>query len=512
MQRSSNSTRQVLWYLIALGLFCVGVLAAAFYRGRVAVQINDDVDNVTELRVNALMAYIAEQTPARASPNDQLLTQMRLRIAQLQRRYPEKSAELIHVSKKFYQEANQYQISLETTQDLVNVTRQFSLIIKARAKAEAANGYWMLVYGILGLLLLLIRGFILVQQLHRTENALKRSERRFAMLAEATFEGIILSEDGIVKDANLQFAKLMGYSLPETIGRHLSDFVHPDYAEKVRESVENHCEETYEVVCVRKDHSTFPLEVTSRVLQVGKSHARLTVGRDITQRKQSEQNWQEANRHLAVSNQRWKSLATLDSLTGAYTRRVFQKMMSRAIRRAGHSGLAFSVMMLDLDEFKEYNDSFGHVAGDEVLCHIVTLLHDTLREMDIVARYGGEEFAIILVDTAALEAKAVAERCRQKLAETSWFKSQVTASFGVLTCSIKEGTFVSWGMCKEISEEILVRTDVALYQSKEKGRNCVTVADSYYATKSTFGGESHPNDVKEREAEEDEVSAVAAGF
>src|SRR5690606_2629630 len=114
---------------------------------------------------------------------------------------------------------------------------------------------------------------------------------------------------------------------------------------------QNKQEVTYEVACVRKDKSTFPVEITARTLQFPNREMRLTVARDITQIKQLEMNWQEANKSLAISNERWSTLATLDSLTGAYTRRALHLTLIRELRRSSHSGWSFTVMMLDINDF-----------------------------------------------------------------------------------------------------------------------------------------------------------------
>lgn len=335
----------------------------------------------------------------------------------------------------------------------------------------------MLVYGALGLLLLMVRGFFLVRELHRVESNLRNSEQRFAILAEASLDGIALSVNGIIEDANTQFSKLLGYEPSEVIGHHLTDFAHDKDVERSKEVIDQHQEVTYEVLCVRKDKSTFPVEITARMLEFPNRTMRLTVARDITTRKRLEQEWQEANKNLAISNERWRTLATLDSLTGAYTRRALHLTMIREIRRASHSGMPFSVMILDLDGFKQYNDSHGHVAGDEELRRVVRILRSTLRDVDVVARYGGDEFVVILVDTGALEANAVARRCYKAIETATDFESRRTASFGVLTCFIETGTPVNKEFSMQIVEEILLRADKALYQSKNKVQDHVTVAD-----------------------------------
>lgn len=485
MKQSSRQTRQVFLYLVALGLLSLSMLAVAYSRGKLAVQINQDVDDVGQLRANALMIYIVENEPQHSYPSDTLLVFMSQKMQSLLGQYPLRSNDLVAAWEPFYHEVRLRKVSLATTQKMISAADHFSQGIRIRAQDEAKNSYWMLIYGALGLVLVLARGFILVQKLDQTEKALRSSERRFAMLSEATFEGVVLSENGIVRDVNPQCAQLLGYHMSEIIGRQMTDFVDAQDVTKVRNAIESQQQVTYEAVCLRKDKSTFIAEVSPRMVQFPGGLMRMTIVRDITQRKRLEQGWQLAHQQLSVSNQRWRNLATLDSLTGAYTRRAFQKVMSREIRRAGRSGLPFSVIMLDLDNFKNYNDSFGHLAGDKVLVQLVKLLRGTLRGVDIVARYGGEEFAIILVDTTARVAQAVAEQCRSEIASTPWPARQVTASLGVLTCSITSGTPVTWKFSEELTEQILLRTDRALYQSKRRGRNCVTVAEQLHVGETT---------------------------
>jgi|GEM_PF-4873348 len=513
MNRPLRPTQQVVFHLTILGLFSLGVLALALYRGLQSAQFNQDVNYVGRLRASALLVYIAQNSDADFLKKESTLAQMRQQILTLQDRYPQRSGDLIDAWRVFYQQANHHAVTWKAAQYMANTSDQFSRIISQRADAEARNGYWMLFYGALSFLLLLVRGFILTRELRRAEGALRNSERRFAILSEATFEGIALSERGVIKDANSQFAKLLGYDVAEIIGRNLIDFVHPQHHDRAKESIYKNSEETYELVCVRKDKSTFPAEISPRVLrQPNGRQMRLTVGRDITQRKQMEQSWQETNKNLTLSKERWRTLATLDSLTGAYTRRALHRILSREIRRSGHSGMPFSVMMLDLDNFKTYNDTYGHLAGDEVLRHVVVLLRNTLRNVDIVARYGGDEFIIVLVDTSPREAKAVAHKCLQEIRDVSWFKRGVTASLGVLTCRIESGTTMNWSSCQELTEEILRRIDQALYQSKDGGRDQVTVAPDFCAGKKRSNDEvsNQPLEAAGETQKEDTVDEVLA--
>jgi diguanylate cyclase (GGDEF)-like protein len=120
--------------------------------------------------------------------------------------------------------------------------------------------------------------------------------------------------------------------------------------------------------------------------------------------------------------------------------------------------------MLDLDHFKQYNDSFGHPAGDGVLRWAGSTLRSAVRVHDVVARYGGEEFVVLLPATDVAEAVGVAERLRADLAAQPWPYRKVTASLGVATA----------GICTKDAAALVEQADHALYQSKQAGRNLVT--------------------------------------
>lgn len=478
MKRSSFQTQKVVLYLFALGLFSLCVLAVAAYRGKISAQISDDVGDAGQLRFYAVQIYIKQKEPDSSVTAQSQLNKMGEEIKRLLVRYPGSSDELISAWREFYAKAVAKKLTPQDTQSMADASRQFLSEIRERGEDEAENGYWMLVYGALGLVLLVIRGFILVREVGRAEVELRNSERRFAILAEASLDGIAISENGIIQDVNSQFVRLLGYKPEEVIGHHLTDFAVLEDVERAKEYIHNKQEVTYEVVCVRKDKSTFPVEITARTLQFPNREMRLTVARDITQIKQLEMNWQEANKSLAISNERWRTLATLDSLTGAYTRRALHLTLVREIRRAGHSGLSFSVIMLDINGFKKYNDAYGHVGGDEVLRRVVEILRQALRDVDVIARYGGDEFVIVLVDTGALEANAVARRCYHAIEEETGFKRKMSASMGVITCFVETETSVHKDFCLELVENILERADRALYQSKTKEKEHITIADN----------------------------------
>jgi diguanylate cyclase (GGDEF)-like protein len=137
----------------------------------------------------------------------------------------------------------------------------------------------------------------------------------------------------------------------------------------------------------------------------------------------------------------------------------------------------FSLIMLDVDRFKQFNDSFGHPAGDEVLRRIAHLMEEGARVSDFVARYGGEEFAILLSNTAEDTARVAGERVREAIEKGQWPQRAMTASIGVATMDYSESTGISTHGTIEAEATTLIKlADAALYASKANGRNRVTHA------------------------------------
>jgi diguanylate cyclase (GGDEF)-like protein len=178
---------------------------------------------------------------------------------------------------------------------------------------------------------------------------------------------------------------------------------------------------------------------------------------------------------LQDANRQLEALAANDALTGLANRRVLQESMDRELRRAARSRTEISLVMIDVDYFKRYNDGLGHLAGDECLRQVAMALRSAAaRPADLVARYGGEEFAVLLPETAAAAAAAIAESLRQlvqKLGIThpdSPVAPCVTISAGVM------GLVPAAGMGPA---DLIAAADEALYRAKQNGRNQVLVSD-----------------------------------
>jgi two-component system chemotaxis response regulator CheY len=190
----------------------------------------------------------------------------------------------------------------------------------------------------------------------------------------------------------------------------------------------------------------------------------------------------EAMRDALEARNQWLSeMALCDSLTGLKNRRHFREVLDATFAFAlRQQRMPLSMVMIDVDQFKAYNDTFGHPAGDAILSTLAEILLENTREPDLVARYGGEEFVILLPGTDGPGARFVCERIRTVIERHHWPLRPITASFGA--ASMEPGTLEA--------AQLINEADQALYQSKRRGRNRVTHFQELVATslESPLGG------------------------
>ena len=175
---------------------------------------------------------------------------------------------------------------------------------------------------------------------------------------------------------------------------------------------------------------------------------------------------------IAIDNAKLYELATKDGLTKLYISRHFYTLLENEIRRCSRYKHKMSLLMLDIDNFKQVNDTYGHLIGDQILRELSNEISQTVRKIDIPARYGGEEFIVILPETTKEDAVIIAERLRINIS-----KIKVKA---------KEDTYISpttsIGVCQypmdgEEAKTLINSADTALYHSKHNGKNIVSIFD-----------------------------------
>lgn len=208
---------------------------------------------------------------------------------------------------------------------------------------------------------------------------------------------------------------------------------------------------------VEYNGKTYEINVGTYFVKQSNSYIHMYTFKDNTK-------FTEALKHLDI-------LATVDYLTGIKNRRAFFDIANIEFKKSLRYSIPLSIIIFDLDDFKNINDIYGHSAGDEVLRVVAKIAEKELRTTDLIARYGGEEFIILLTHTAANEAQIVAERIRSCLCENNIDyndkKLNITASFGIADTRLD--------LPEEDLEAIISRADSALYTVKEQGKNKVMI-------------------------------------
>lgn len=301
--------------------------------------------------------------------------------------------------------------------------------------------------------------------LRRKEQSLRESEARLASILDLAHDAIIcVDEAQRIIVFNQSAERIFGYSAAEVMGEPL-DVLLPELARDAHRRhvrrfagepvVARPMNERGEISGRRKDGEEFPAEASISKVQLSQGTIFTVILRDITERKRTEE--------------RLAYLASRDSLTGLFNRRRFFEELDRQLAQARRYGVHGALLFVDLDGFKSVNDSLGHAVGDELLKSVAVLLQRRLRETDTIGRLGGDEFAILLPQTDAQQAQAVArdlvETLRVQVMVVSGYPVRIAASVGIAVYP-QHGT---------TAEELLVRADAAMYEAKEGGGNGVCV-------------------------------------
>lgn len=291
-------------------------------------------------------------------------------------------------------------------------------------------------------------------------------------------EGVYLigADDGLIKYANPKFEKMFGYGPGEMIGQHASIVNAPikkDPLETAQEIMEilNETGAWYgEIENKKKDGTHFWCDANVSVFN-HQLYGRVLVAvhSDITERKENEEKVNALTADLERQKKQLELLASTDSLTGLLNRRSFTELLESEVIRQQRSNKTFSIVMSDIDNFKNLNDSYGHPFGDAVLINVADTLKAHIREQDSVSRWGGEEFILLLPETDLKGALILSDKIREILEKSDnrfeGTQVTVTATFGISECRPKDNYL-----------ESIKRADQALYEGKKAGRNCVMSA------------------------------------
>jgi diguanylate cyclase (GGDEF)-like protein/PAS domain S-box-containing protein len=306
---------------------------------------------------------------------------------------------------------------------------------------------------------------------------LETSETRFRSLAEASRDVIILSElSGKRKYVSPAMTELLGWDQEELIEQHYAKIIHDEDKPRVQEFMQQlrvgggMTPVAYR--CRKRDGQYLWLEATARLLsdpQTEEPYGFVYVLRDISDRKAAEQKMQEAF-------QTAERLAMMDGLTGVANRRLLDQTLSREWISSRRDRTPLSVLLIDVDCFKAFNDQYGHLEGDECLCRVASRMQAVLRRpLDLLARYGGEEFVAVLPNTPADGAEAIAELLRKVVQDCNI--PHTGSPHSIVTISVGCATQVA---CESSNTNMLLSSaDAALYVAKSTGRNrtqCAGVA------------------------------------
>ena len=260
----------------------------------------------------------------------------------------------------------------------------------------------------------------------------------------------ITDVNGVVLYVSEAFCELCGYSKDELIGKTHSIHRHPDMQDstykELWETIEAAKPWSGRIVSLKQDNSTYFTDIhIEPIFKNNETIAYMAIRRNVT------------NEAL------YEKLAHTDSLTTLHNRASIENFATTFIAESKRHNYPFSTIMIDLDNFKEVNDTFGHQAGDVVLKKVAQIATTLMRSNDRMGRFGGEEFVILLPQTSYDQAKKLAERLRKGVSIYHFDGvGSVTASFGVASFE-EDDTFFS----------LITRADKALYRAKEMGKNQV---------------------------------------
>lgn len=329
---------------------------------------------------------------------------------------------------------------------------------------------------------------IMVNQKLNAQN--REDKKSLELIFNTSPDAVLLTRlsDGLIIKINEGFTLLSGFGREEVIGKTVTDlniWKSPEDRDKLINllKINDSCN-NLEIYLRRKDGEFRYGIISAKIIMLqGESHF-ISVTRDITSKREIELKLQDLMHQLEVEKKYAEKNAMTDGLTGLANRRSLDELLNIEFYRLKRSAEQLSLIMIDIDYFKKFNDKYGHLKGDDCLRLVASTIKTVVeRAPDFAARYGGEEFLVVLPNTNTTGALLIAERIRSSVEalkiehEDSSVNQYVTISLGVAT--------VNPSMLAN-PEQAIEFADKALYNAKSKGRNCV---DSFFSVKDTSLGE-----------------------
>ncbi|MBD0272300.1 MAG: diguanylate cyclase [Acetobacteraceae bacterium] len=343
------------------------------------------------------------------------------------------------------------------------------LVIVSRAKHEVLAGWraqaWIEALAVLAVALGIgALGCRVAGQVRERQ----RAEERYRLLADHSSDAIVCTgPDGRFRYVSPSFSTMTGWSREETLGRDGLEFVHHEDRGRFVEVLDRLRVGAGGAACsyrhLHKDGSHIWVEDHRRMASPPGGGAPECVGniRDVTERKSLED-------RLTAANAELTALSAIDGLTGLANRRRFDTALAAEWGRAGRERRPLSLLLLDADCFKAFNDMYGHPAGDEVLKTIASCIRASLRRpADLAARYGGEEFAVLLPETGPQGAMLVAGRIRREVEARRVPHAGAARGFVSVSLGVASVVPRDW----DPAASLVQRADAALYEAKRLGRN-----------------------------------------
>lgn len=303
---------------------------------------------------------------------------------------------------------------------------------------------------------------LLENLLKEKSRELIESEIKYRTLVEQSLEGIMIIQEDLIKFVNPTLLDILNFEEEEIVGEDVFRFIFPDYRELLSKKLKKlpdsqKGKSPLELRMLHKNEEIVFMEVLATMIKYEGKPAILATLRDITDKKKTEDEL--------------KRLVITDDLTGLFNQRYFFIQFPKEIEKVRRYERSLSILLIDIDRFKDFNDKYGHWEGDQVLKRLGDLLMKNIRTIDMAFRYGGEEFSILLPETKSNNALLVAERIRKSVIQNVFYPFTLDGKPEIINLTVSVGA--TEFRLEDNDKSFLKRVDNAMYKAKNSGRNTV---------------------------------------